>query len=105
MLDNTLHMQDQFWRNKVRNIWFKDRDRNTKFFHKTTELRYATDKITRFRNVNSFLDEGIGLDNHVINFYKILFSSQNNFSYNDLVERTIPQIITRVDNEYLTRIS
>ena len=43
--------------------------------------------------------------NHVINFYESSFNLENNCIYTDLVERTIPQCITHVDNKYLTRMS
>lgn len=45
-----------------------------------------------------FLEEIIVLDKHVINFYKKLFSLENNCIYTDLVDRTIPQLLTYADN-------
>ena len=33
-----------------------------------------------------------------------MFSSKNNCNYTDMVERTIPQLITYTNNEYLTRM-
>lgn len=53
---------------------------------------------------NISLEERIKLDNHVINLYKNPFNRENNYNYTYLVERTIPQLITRVDSEYFTRM-
>lgn len=103
--NKALHMHDQIWRNEVRSKWFQDGDRDIKFFHNTFKLWYVSDKIARLRHDNNFSHEGIQLDNHIINFYKILFTPQNNYSYIGLVEITIPQRITHMDNEYLTRMT
>lgn len=54
LLDKALHMQDQLWRNMVRNKLFKDGDRSIKLFYNIVRLRYASNKITRLGYDNIF---------------------------------------------------
>lgn len=56
------------WGNNLRNKILTYGNRNTTFLHNTIKLRYVSNKITRHRHENIFLDEDVELDNHVIKF-------------------------------------
>lgn len=51
LLDNALHMHDQFLRFWVRNKRFKDGYKNTTFFYNN---QIASKKITRLKHANIF---------------------------------------------------
>lgn len=57
-LNLQLKREEDFWRKKSGLEWFKDGERNTKFFHAVVKGRRSRLKITRIQN-----DEGEWMEN------------------------------------------
>lgn len=47
--NHLLKMEEILWRHKLRATWFKEGDKNTKFFHKTANWRRAINQISRLK--------------------------------------------------------
>ncbi|XP_068483388.1 uncharacterized protein [Phaseolus vulgaris] len=56
-LDHALHCQYLFWKERARMLWFKDRDRNTAFFHAVVKRRNNSSGIHRLRIDNEFFKQ------------------------------------------------
>lgn len=95
-------LEEYFWRNKTENNWFKDGDRNTRFFHSVVKIRHAKSNIAGLKHGHVYLEDGSEIENHVINYSKQLFNIYNNCIQSDLVKRFIPQLITQSDDAFLT---
>jgi len=74
-LDQALNKQELFWKEKDRLNWHVNGDRKTRFFH---------------RNLGEVITDPERISNHVVNYYKNLFST--NFVLQDslLMEEVIP---------------
>ena len=45
-----LHSHEVFWKQRVKSLWLKERDRNSQFFHTTASARKRMNSIERLRN-------------------------------------------------------
>jgi len=52
-MQRLLSQDDAYWRQRVKTHWFKDGDRNTKFFHASATTQKKVNRITS-------LDDGAG---------------------------------------------
>ena len=104
-LDQALNKQETFWKEKARLNWHVNGDRNTSFFHRVTKIKNKTKVISSIRNEEEIITDPQRITNHVVNYYKNLFSY--NFVLQDslLVEEVIPTLIDNQTNRLLTMIS
>lgn len=49
-LEEILAREEIFWRQKSREVWLSDGDRNTKFFHSSTKLKRSRNRIYCIEN-------------------------------------------------------
>ncbi|CAA0828300.1 Unknown protein, partial [Striga hermonthica] len=91
---NDAHEQEEvFWQQKSRNMWLREGDRNTRFFHAITAQRRRVNAITRLVDSNNrVLQSPKEILNHVAEFYNNLFSSEGVTGAD-----SITQLITRVN--------
>lgn len=52
-LEDVLNREENLWRQKSRETWLKDGDKNTKFFHASTMHKRKINKIEKTKNDNS----------------------------------------------------
>lgn len=52
-LDEELLRRDTIWKQKSRELWVKDGDRNSKFFHLSTSIRRRKNQICAIKDGNS----------------------------------------------------
>uniref|UniRef100_A0A803P0S6 Reverse transcriptase domain-containing protein n=1 Tax=Cannabis sativa TaxID=3483 RepID=A0A803P0S6_CANSA len=96
--------QSNIWRQKSRELWLRDGDRNTRFFHASTVIR-------RKRNfISSVSDDGVfwlrtrqEIGNYFTNNFKEVFSSSHPDIGQDLFE-LLPPVINDEMNVELTRV-
>lgn len=66
-----------FWKQKVRNHWLKEGDKNTKYFHLSTLAHRAMNQITSLRNAEGHtLSSMEELDEHIISFFQNLLQEE-----------------------------
>ncbi|XP_045831129.1 uncharacterized protein LOC123922456 [Trifolium pratense] len=103
-LNDALRVQEHFWRDKSRSKWFVEGDRNTGYFHKLTKIRHISNRMIRLKAGDNYIEDINDIEHHVLNFYKELFASSNNCAPTNIIERTIPHLITVADNDMMTKI-
>lgn len=75
-MDSLLKQEEEYWQQRSRAIWFKERDKNTEFFHRKTFQRKASNSITKIQD-----DEGNvcfkpdQIEDILIKFYEDLFQT------------------------------
>nr|XP_016453987.1 PREDICTED: uncharacterized protein LOC107778279 [Nicotiana tabacum] len=78
-----LALEEEFWRQKAGMLWFKDGDRNTKFFHAQVNGRRKRLKLSRIQNnLGNWIEEDHLIAEEAIKFYKDQFTesaAQNDF--------------------------
>ncbi|KAK3183242.1 hypothetical protein Dsin_030528 [Dipteronia sinensis] len=75
-----------FWLQKSRNIWLKEGDRNTKFFHLTTMVRRRHNKLEGLKSEDDiWKSDKSSTKDIVISYFQKLFSTQTTLeNYNSL---------------------
>ncbi|GLT29391.1 hypothetical protein SLA2020_042630 [Shorea laevis] len=71
-----LHVEELFWCQKSRIEWITLGDRNTKFYHASTNIRRARNRITALKVNDSWVTDNIALKTHVQDFFVGLFSQK-----------------------------
>ncbi|XP_057828531.1 uncharacterized protein LOC131039709 [Cryptomeria japonica] len=74
-LSETLAREESYWRQKSRDLWLFEGDRNTKFFHSSSKLKRLHNRISCIHdsNGNTLIDED-GIAAEAVRFFKSLLS-------------------------------
>ncbi|VFQ60129.1 unnamed protein product [Cuscuta campestris] len=70
----TLEIEDSYWRQRAKQFWIKEGDRNTKYFHNFASHRKRKNRLVRLRDERGAWQEGAHLNTLVFDFYTKLFS-------------------------------
>ncbi|WJX18847.1 hypothetical protein P8452_08606 [Trifolium repens] len=73
--EDALNRQEAFWQEKAHLSWHLEGDRNTKFFHRIAKIKSTTKNITTLQDGEHVLTDQNQISDHVVNFYKNLFST------------------------------
>lgn len=103
-LDQAMHFQEEFWREKANLEWFVHGDRNTSFFHRVAKVRYSSKKLSLLRHGDLILDNQSDIEAHVLVYYTSLYSSHNACFNNGLIDRVVSNLVTMEDNVFLTNL-
>lgn len=77
-LYDALKAEKMFWTQKSRVFWFRECDRNTKFFHALTKQRRARNKITQLLHANgNIVEDEKGLVAIATSYFRKIFESSN----------------------------
>jgi hypothetical protein len=101
-LAEALNRQECFWQEKAHLNWHLEGDRNTKFFHRIAKIKTTTKSITTLHDGEHVLTEPQHISDHVVYYYKNLFSSNIVLQEQLLAEEVIPNLITEDLNTMLT---
>ncbi|XP_058111584.1 uncharacterized protein LOC131254898 [Magnolia sinica] len=70
-------MEEVFWKQKSRNSWLQEGDRNTNFFHSSANKRVRRAAITSIRNANGeTISSSLGIKAEAIRFFEELFKAE-----------------------------
>ncbi len=95
---------ETIWRQKSRETWLKDGDRNSKFFHISSVVRWQKNSIDAIRG-----DDGVWIlksseiREFIVGKFKELFSEED-ICYPSKLEDLIPSVITDGENSSLCQI-
>lgn len=90
-------------RQKSRELWLKERDRNTKFFHLSIVIRRKRNRINAIQDGDKWLFKENDIAAYFKDNFEKLFTSDHP-SFNSEIEELINPCITEEDNNALTRI-
>lgn len=73
-LSETLAREESYWRQKSRDLWLSEGDRNTKLFHSSSKLKRLRNRISCIidSNGNTMIDED-EIATEAVRFFKSLF--------------------------------
>lgn len=97
---NLLEKQEVYWKQRVKQHWLREWDKNTRFFHRFASARRQNNKLDRLKDANSDWQETIAGVQSVINeYFTELFMSLN--TDGKLSEFEAVNQISATDNEAL----
>ncbi|PKI59541.1 hypothetical protein CRG98_020069 [Punica granatum] len=101
-LEENLTKKDLIWRQKSRELWLKEGDRNSKFFHLSIVIRRRSNHIAAIKdNDREWIQDHEGIGNYFLRNFQELFNTSNPTIPKDM-EDLINHTITEPENECLT---
>ncbi|CAA7038023.1 unnamed protein product [Microthlaspi erraticum] len=95
--------EEDYWKQKSQNLWLRDEDLNTKFFHASTKQRRAVNRIVGLHNeANVWVDGGKEVEKIVVSYFDKLFTSTTPGEFTEILEN-LSERVTPQENEVLTR--
>lgn len=99
-----LKRKEMIWLQKSREMWLKDGDANTKFFHLSTIIDRKQNSITSIKiDRDRWIYNPYEIGNYFEENFKTLLQTSNPIIPDDL-EQLISPIITEEDNQLLNKI-
>ena len=103
-LNTWLSRNETMWRQKSRETWLKDGDRNSKFFHISSIVRRRRNYIDAIRDDDSkWLVKSSDIKQFVVGKFPVLFTVEDICGQNEL-EELISPVITDDENSSLCQI-
>ncbi|XP_059070613.1 uncharacterized protein LOC131068907 [Cryptomeria japonica] len=96
-----LAREEVFWRQKLRECWLKEGDRNIKFFHNSVKVKRSRNKIMSILNKeNAELDKMDDINKEAVDFFLSLLSKDKDPELEQQQEglNVIPKLITDAQN-------
>ena len=104
-LDEALLKQESFWQEKARIRWHMDGYRNSRYFHRLTQIKNKTKMISSIKNDEELISDPQRMSDYIVNYYNCIFSSSNTVLQDQfLVEEVIPKLIDDTTNNLLIMI-
>ncbi|XP_050376328.1 uncharacterized protein LOC126793750 [Argentina anserina] len=100
-----LLLQEKFLWDKSRIKWLTEGDRKSSVFHAMVKVRHLKQSLSTMRDRNSIIDDPKEINDHVVNYFNGLFTSDSFIRDTGLVSQVIHNLVTTEDNAILTAIS
>ncbi|XP_075111250.1 uncharacterized protein LOC107797084 [Nicotiana tabacum] len=98
-----LALEEKYWQQKAGMTWFKEGDRNTKFFHAQVRGRRKRLQLKRIqKSRGTWIEEEQGIAEEAIKFYEEQFTEVATLSSFDILER-VPNLINTEQNAELIK--
>lgn len=101
-LQKALVFQESFGREKAKINWYSSGDRNTAYFHRISKVRAASNSMSMLKLGDLILVEAADIEQYVLEYYSSLYSSDNNYVDNGLIDSIIPKVVSDEDNKLLS---
>ncbi|XP_059068365.1 uncharacterized protein LOC131858903 [Cryptomeria japonica] len=100
-LSETLAREESYWRQKSRDLWLSEGDRNTKLFHSSSKLKRLRNRISCIidSNGNNLMDED-DIVAEAVRLFKSLLTAKPVVVDNEFVN-SIPLLVSQEDNKML----
>lgn len=99
-LTEVYNQQEVFWRQRSKQLWLREGDHNSKFFHSSTKARKKRNLITSLvDSQGNAMGWGTGLEETMENYFNELFTASNT-DWTEVV-RCIPERIKDDQNQML----
>ena len=93
--------EEEMWKQRLRNCWFKSGDSNTSFFHEKASKRHQWNTITRLLDSNgNWQDEEDIMGHILVEYFQELFTTSCPTISEELLDAIHPKVTNRM-NEVL----
>jgi len=95
-INEILFREEIMWKQRLRALWIKSGDRNTKVFHATANQRHRKNRIERLRDGDvRWKDEPEDVEKIILNYFSNIFSTDHLEDF----EASLTAVNSRVSNE------
>ncbi|XP_019183755.1 PREDICTED: uncharacterized protein LOC109178674 [Ipomoea nil] len=74
-LEGLLKAEEVFWKQRSKQLWLKQGDSNTKFFHRTATARRRNNTLVRIKDHSGDWVERLGMQAEIIRYFKDIFGA------------------------------
>ncbi|XP_026410850.1 uncharacterized protein LOC113306079 [Papaver somniferum] len=100
-LEYLYNIEELYWKDKSREVWLLEGDRNTSYFHRVTLFKRKRNAISWIKDSsNTILTDRDSIGNSFIDYLKNLYSSQPR-QFQDEILNDLPVKISAADNDTL----
>jgi hypothetical protein len=78
-MEKTLLFEEVNWRQKSRALWLKERDNNTKFFHRVANSHRRYNHVGALRIHGVMSTDPMEIKEHIVNYYDTLYTEQSSW--------------------------
>ena len=100
-----LHKEELYWRKKSQEIWLKEGDKNTKYFHNSIKERRSSNKVFSIKNdQGEILTDQNQINEDAVGFFQNLIGSSHNMAEEDNCLKLlngVPKLISEDQNRRL----
>jgi len=97
---------DMFWRQRAKQHWMEDGDRNTKFFHRVASMRRRFNAIDKIVVEGELLGDVASVKDAIVHFYAKLYHEEvssrpflEGISYNSIDEEAASEVVREFSEE------
>ena len=95
-LSTSLKVEEMFWRQKSRVLWFREGDRNSKYLHALVKQRRARNRITQLLDENGHVvEDEEELVAIATSYFRQIFESSNPEDIADLYQRSQRRLLVQ----------
>ncbi|KAM7517189.1 hypothetical protein LguiA_006772 [Lonicera macranthoides] len=103
-LSIAMRHQEVYWKQKSRQKWLQDGDRNTKFFHTAAKVKIAKARISCLVEGSTTITAPQEIEDCIVNFYKSLYSSAQSSEIVSSLISYVPHLVSDADNQMLLQV-
>ncbi|XP_060957652.1 uncharacterized protein LOC133029176 [Cannabis sativa] len=97
-----LAQQEIYWKQRSKQFWLHNGDKNTKYFHASASARKRNNQIRQLQNnAGEWTDWTTGLDQVIVQYFNDLYTA--GYSSNDGVIREVNCTVSSIQNEELLK--
>lgn len=98
--------EESYWKQKSRNTWLEEGDRNTKFFQACTETRFSRNRIVSIKDKHGNLYRGdVEVGHHAEEFFKDVYTTTQQSCQEDIFHDFQPTITLEMNAKLTAEIS
>ena len=103
-LNEWLLRNEILWKQKSREVWLKEGDKNSKFFHLSTIIRRRRNSIDAVKNDSrEWITDRREIQKHFVEKFKILFNEEE-VDFPENLDNLITPCITEEENTELCKV-
>ncbi|XP_074271259.1 uncharacterized protein LOC141595187 [Silene latifolia] len=100
-ITHLLRQEEMFWRQRSRTLWLKDRDRNTKYFHRKARQRKNKNNIKHIMDSQGTTCEGVeAVKTTAVGFFSLIFASSRPEQFDELLDGVRGRVTDSMNGQF-----
>ncbi|KAK6160713.1 hypothetical protein DH2020_004094 [Rehmannia glutinosa] len=103
-LDMLLEFNDLKWKQRAKQYWYKNGDRNTSFFHAHASQRQSTNHIASLKDpLGHVVPDPVAIEQLIVNYFDDIFTSSSPSMHH--IRQALDRVPTKLSKDMIDRLS